>query len=67
MQFEPIGKTSTGGDGGGWGFADEDEEDTETDKDTGNPWLKALEIWTTFIKINTTDPVIMSESEEPEA
>ena len=50
----------------GWGFDDEDEEDTETNKNNENPWLKALEIWTKFIQNDTKNPVIISESEEPE-
>jgi hypothetical protein len=68
MVFDPIAKTSTGGDDDDWGFEDEDEEDTKTENDTGNPWLIALEIWTKFIQIDTTSKTNpKSESEEFEA
>ena len=66
MQFGPIEKTSNGGDVGGWGF-DENDNANPDDGTDENPWLNALITWTNFIQINTTKPVIISESEEPEA
>ena len=66
MQFEPIGKTSDGGDVGGWGFGVDDDANGDGDDDE-NPWLKALEIWINFIQTDATNTVPRSESEEPEA